>query len=286
MKPRIAWPALLLVFSLGCGGKAEKDASTQFQSFSAKDKAAGKREGEPPAKARGPAADNEPLSRKIIYTAELVVVVEDLTAAENSLREQVKEHEALVAHSAVEGSAGSPRVGRWTVRVPVAKMDPFIQAVLKLGVPEQNTTDSEDVTDRYYDLEASVKNYKAEEEALRKLLEKAAGKIEDVIAVRKELAQLREKIEHLEGQLRRLQNLTALTTVQVTLREIKDYVPPQAPTFGAKIDRTFSASLDAIVAFGKGVVLAAVAAAPWVPLALVVLVPLWVLVRRGRVRPA
>jgi hypothetical protein len=223
----------------------------------------------------------EPAKRKIIYNANLQLVVKDLDEAEKGLRALIGKHKALIANSALTGSAGTPRSGHWKIRVPADAMDDFIQQVLVLGIPEKNTTDSDDVTERYDDLEASIKNYKSEEEALRKLVEKAV-KMEDVIAFRRELNQLREKIAHLEGQFRRLSTLTALATVDVTLREEKDYQPPAAPGFGNTVSKVFTGSINALVGLGKGVVVAAVAVAPWLPLCLLVVVPVWMVVRRSR----
>ncbi len=276
--------SLGLVVSLGCGGEAKKTFSTG----EAKPSTKGELAADAPAVKQARGGENDKAApekrqfaeRKIIYTAHLSVIVDDLTTAEEALLGFVKRHDGLVASSAITGTAGTPRSGRWRVRIPPGRLQEFVRAVVGLGVPENNTLDSEDVTDQYYDLDASIKNYRAEEDALRKLMEKAGDKMENVVAVRRELAALREKIDRLEGQLRRLVNLTALTTVHITFREVKDYVPPEAPTFDNRISRTWANSVQALVEFGKGSVLFAVALGPWLPLLLVAVVPLWLLLRR------
>jgi hypothetical protein len=232
-------------------------------------------------------AQREAPTRKIIYTADLSLIVDDLSQAEEALLALIDKHKGLVAQSSITGSSGSPRQGRWRLRIPVERLEDFRRGVVKLGVPETNTINSEDVTGRYYDLEASIKTYKASEETLRKLMDKAVGKVEELLAVEKELAARREKIEQLQGELNRLTNLTALTTVNVTFHEIKNYVPPQAPTFGSRIAATFSDSVEALAGFGRGLVLVGAALAPWLPLVLVVVGLAWVIVRRrlNRLRP-
>jgi hypothetical protein len=286
---------VLAVFLAGCSGdapKARAPGPTQVsaklgdgeRAFSMEREQAGEKARADKQDVRQPdaPAQAQPAQRKIIYNANLQIVVKDLDEADKGLRAVIAKHKGLIASSALTGSAGSPRSGHWKIRVPTDAMDDFVQQVLALGIPERNTTDSDDVTDRYYDLEASIKNYKAEEEALRKLLEKAAGKMEDVIVVRRELNQLREKITHLEGQFRRLSTLTALATVDVTLREEKDYKPPTAPGFGNTVANAFTSSIDALVGLGKGTVVVAAAVAPWLPLCVLAVVPLWMLVRRSR----
>src|SRR5262249_26682945 len=138
-------------------------------------------------------------------------------------------------------------------------------AVTRLGVPEKNSIDSKDVTEEYYDLEARIKNKKVEEDRLLKHLEKSTGKLEEILAVEREISRVRGEIEQHEGRLRLLANLTALTTVTINIQEIKNYVPPQTPTFASNITSTFSGSFDLLVGLGKALVLIAVGLAPWLP---------------------
>ena len=88
----------------------------------------------------------------------------------------------------------------------------------------------------------------------------------------------------MQGRLRALANLTTLATVTITASEIKGYIPPQAPTLGTRIARTFSASLDTLREFGEAVLIACVALVPWLPLiALGVGLVVWI-ARRATVR--
>jgi hypothetical protein len=232
--------------------------------------------------AEGDAAPAQAVPRKIVYHANVEIVVDDLPNAEEALKQLLKKHNGFVAQSELSGSAGSRRTGSWRLRVPVDGFDDFMTEIVKLGVPKLNKTDSQDVTDQFYDLEARIKNRKSEEESLRKLLEQTTGKMEDILSVRRELNQVRGDIDQKEGQLRRLANLSSLTTVNVTLQEIKNYVPPQSPTFGSTVAGTFSSSIDALQSVGKGLVLFGVAIAPWLPIVIMLAVPAWMLLRRRR----
>jgi hypothetical protein len=231
-----------------------------------------------------PPAD-EKLPRKIVYTADVRVVVEDFPTAEAVLKKLVKDHHGFVAKSEVSGSAGERRSGTWKVRVPVDDFEDFVQAVAGLGVPQKNSTDSQDVTEEYYDLDTRIKNKKVEEERLRKHLDQSTGKLEEILAVEKELSRVRGEIEHQEGRLRMLANLAALTSVTVTIQEIKNYVPPQTPTFAASIVGTFSESLGLLGAVGRGLVLVAVALAPWLVVLSLFAVPVGLIIWWWRSRP-
>jgi hypothetical protein len=221
------------------------------------------------------------VERKIIYTVEATLVVEDFPRAKETLLQLIKDHQGYVAKSALSGTPGDPRSGTWTVRVPVERLDDFVNEVESLGELQRSSKDSQDVTEEYFDVEARLKNKKVEEERLLKHLEKSTGKLEDILAVEKEISRVRGEIERLQGRLQLLANLTSLTTVTVKLFERGGYVPEAAPTFGTSVGRTFATSLRLLADFGKGIVLVVVALAPWLVVAAAVGVPAWLVARRS-----
>jgi hypothetical protein len=227
------------------------------------------------------AAPAEPLPRKIIRTADIKVIVPDFAQTEQELKNLLGAHkDAYVAKAEISGSPGAPRSGQWTIRVPVAEFDSFIEALLKLGIPQRNSIDSRDVTEEFYDVQARVKNKKVEEDRLVKHLEKSTGKLDEILKVEAEISRVRGEIEQIEGRLRFLANLSELTTIHLQIQEIKDYVPPQAPTFTSNIASTFTNSYDLLVTFGKNLVLLGVASSPWLPVAAIVVIPSWYFLRK------
>jgi hypothetical protein len=278
----------LTVFTLGCGGDS-KHAPAQDERA---DGLAGERgqarllkqAAQQPAPDKEKAAQAEP-TRKIIYTAAINLIVEDYAKGEKELLALVKAEKGYVAHSDVINSPGQPRVGHWKVRIPVAGFDAFKEALRQLGELQSLTQDSEDVTDAYYDTRARVKNKEVEEEGLRKLLT-SATKIEDHLAVRRELSNLRQEIDQHQGQIQRWDKLTAMTTVDITLRDRRDYVPPESASFADTIGRTFEKSLKLLVDFGKLLILVVISLAPWLLVAALIGVPLWRVTRRWRSRQA
>lgn len=253
--------------------KAEAPASTA----QGKDAA-----GKPPAAGEQPAA----VPRKIIYTASIELVVEDFAQAERDLLQLVKAQQGFVARSDTRGNPGSQRTGTWTVRIPVEHFEAFLEAAAQLGQLERSNTDSQDVTEEYYDLEARLKNKRVEEARLLQHLEKSTGKLEEILQVEKEISRVRGEIEQLQGRVQRLTNLTTLTTITVTIQERKGYVPPTAPSFGTTVRRTFERSVLNVREFGEGFVLVAVALTPWLPVLAVGGVPLWMWRRRRARRRA
>lgn len=246
----------------------------------------------PPAKAGGEGrviagepADSiqsaKAIDRKIIYRADIELVVEDLDAVSKQLSELIKRHKAYISASQVSGQSGRQRTATWTVRVPVDGFDEFRQAILDLGIPEKNGLTSEDVTDEFFDLKKRIANAQEEEKRLLDHLKKSTKDLKDILAVEREIARVRSQIERMQGRIQLLQNLTSLTTVTITLVERKDYVPPQALSFGDKISKTFQNSVAAVANFGRGFGIFVVAITPWLPVIILISGGLWWLIRRS-----
>lgn len=270
--------ALSLSLSVGCGGE-----KATFNTVSKNLPAAARGGAEEAAPAGQPPVN--PVERKIIYTATVRVIVEDFAKAEQEVAELVKSHQGYLAQSEVTGSPGMPRSGHWKVRVPVAQFDAFREAVAHLGQLERMQTDSDDITDKYYDLEKRIDTKQKLEKRLLDL-EKSFAKPEDIFKLEQDLERVRGEVEVMQGQLQRWAKLTALTTVDVTLQERKGYVPIETPTFATSVERRFDSSVEALAGFGKWLALLAVTLAPWLPVVAVVLLPLWLALRRHKRREA
>jgi hypothetical protein len=226
--------------------------------------------------------------RKIRYTSDQRLVVEAFDKAVDDLDGAIMASQGALATSELNTSPGSPRSGIWRVRVPVDEFNKFRAAVAKIGELERNTVDSEDLTERYYDLEAHIKNRLAEREALRELLKEVGKKeIKHFLEVKRELDAISDDINRKEGQLRLWANLTDLTTCTVHLREKQPFVQTkiedkEIPTFGKRASTAWTDSLETLVHFGQWVAIAAVVATPWLPIVLVIGIGVWLAVRVSR----
>lgn len=223
-----------------------------------------------------------PLPRKVIYNANLTLVVEDASATGDRIASLVKAAGGYISETDLSGDTNSQRQSTWKVRVPVEGFDGFLAAVSKLGELQRSHVDSQDVTQEYFDLEARIKNKQLEETRLLKHLEESTGKLEDILAVERELTRVRGEIEQMQGRIRYLGNVTSLSTVSIALTEVRDYVPPVAPTFATRISRRFQESIQDLTDFGQGAVLWFVGLVPWLPLIVVGVIALLVVLRRVR----
>jgi hypothetical protein len=216
-----------------------------------------------------PVAKAPTLPRKIIFTGEVTLICEDLDKAAAGLESRAKEFGGYISNANQTGARGEMREGSWTVRIAAEKFDAFLKALPALGELQSSSRKADDVSEEFYDVAARLKNKKIEEARLIELLQKATGKLTEVLTVEKELSRVRDEIERIEGRLRFLTNQTDLSTITITLREVKNFVPEGPPTLATQVSRSFGDSLDALKAFVVGLLLLVVALVPWLlPLSL------------------
>lgn len=203
------------------------------------------------------------VQHKIIRTAELHLVVEDFSAVSTKITQLTASIQGYVANSNVSGTAGSARHGTWKIRIPVEAYDEFLNAMEQLGELQSLSTDSQDVTAEFFDLEARIHNKQQEEARLLKHLEQSTGKLDEILNVERELSRVREEVERMQGRRNLLQDLTAMTTVTLQLSEMRNFVPAVTPTLAGRVSRSFVASLDALRTAATELLLVLVVISPW-----------------------
>lgn len=228
--------------------------------------------------------EDGPHPRRIIYTANVDLVVEDFEGVPRQVTELAERFEGYVASSTLHGEPGAPRRGTWTIRVPVEDYSKLLAQARELGELRALTSNSRDVSEEYYDVEARIRNKQKTESRLVTLLEEATGNLEQVLEVEEKLDRVREEIERMQGRLRVLEDQTSLATVTVTIEQIRGYEAEEEPDFGTRVQRAFRGSLAALVNTAENVLIVVVAASPWLAVlavfALIISLIAW-LSRRG-----
>ena len=223
--------------------------------------------------AEAPAAGAKPagepaVERKIIHSATIELHVTNVETVQPEVERVVADFKGYVAKSDITGQAGRSRTATWTLKVPVADYRTAVARLVVLGQLVRNSSDSQDVTEDFFDLEARVKNFKAEEETLNKLLKDSAVRLDDILKIREQIKVVRGEIERAEGRLKYLGTMAALSTITLTAREEVPYVPETpaaAATFGEQVTTRFESSWNSLVASVKAFVLWAVEVSPFLP---------------------
>ncbi|RKN43474.1 DUF4349 domain-containing protein [Micromonospora endolithica] len=222
----LAAAGLAAVFALvGCGGSGGDDSAvTDSGGRPAVDAEAGaERAGAEPAGA-GPAGAEKPGAaaadlrvdqRSIVYTGSMRVQVRDVDQA---AREAVTL--ATAAGGFVGGderrTAGGDATAELTLRVPAAKFSVVVEDLAGLGTQQRREISTEDVTEETVDLDARITTQRARVDNARRLLSRATS-IGDLVSLENELARREADLASLEAKKRRLADLTALSTITVSL---------------------------------------------------------------------
>lgn len=163
--------------------------------------------------------DGNMIAPKIIKTGSLLLRVDDAGTALEQIQQRVAAVKGFVESSSLSDQGNGPRTAYLTIRVPVDQFDSIRGQIKGLAsVVLNESTSGQDVTSQFVDLEADLRNAKAEEASYLEILKKS-GTIEDTLEVTKQLADVRGRIERLTGQERYLSNRTDLATLTVTLTE-------------------------------------------------------------------
>jgi uncharacterized protein DUF4349 len=253
-----------LVVASGCGGGGSNwesgyDAGTVAPAFEATQ----------PGGVQTPSVESG-LPRKIVHTANISLAVEDFGPIPERVAALATQFNGYVARSNVTGSPRQPRRGTWTIRVPADRFQELLVVARELGEPRSIASDSQDVSEEYYDVQSRISNKKNTETRLLVLLKEATGNLEQVLAVEEKLDRVREEIERMEGRVRVLDDLTAMTTVNLTVDEIKDFAPKESATYGTRIHRAFGTSVNNLCQTAQDLSVAVVYLLPWLAALLVV----------------
>jgi hypothetical protein len=163
--------------------------------------------------------DGNAIEPRIIKTGELALRVEDAPASIEHIRGIVTGVNGFVESSSISDTGSGPRTAWITVRIPVDRFEAALKDIKAVATLVLNESiHGQDVTSEFVDLEADIRNAKAEEASYLEIL-KRSGDISDVLAVTQRLAEVRGRIERLEGRKRYLENRTDLATLNITVTE-------------------------------------------------------------------
>ena len=155
----------------------------------------------------------------LIRTGAASLEVEKLDPAIIRVRQLAAQLGGYVANSMISGGRDQIRSATLELKIPAQRYDQAVSGLGGIGKVESVNTNVEDVGEEYVDVTARVTNAKRLEERLVALLATRTGRLEDVLAVERELARVREEIERYEGRLRFLRTRAAVSTLSVTVHE-------------------------------------------------------------------
>lgn len=155
----------------------------------------------------------------LIRTGTASVEVRDVPDAIVAVRQLAGALGGYVANTSVQSGRDQVRSATLELKIPAQQFDRAVNGLEPLGRVEFVNVDAQDVGEEFVDVTARVANARRLEQRLIALLETRTGRLEDVLAVERELARVREEIERFEGRLRYLSTRVSVSTLTVTVHE-------------------------------------------------------------------
>ncbi|ERT09746.1 hypothetical protein M595_0352 [Lyngbya aestuarii BL J] len=262
-KIRFLW-AFLSIFALTSCASAPSSFSEEMTSSPQLEQAVPQSvAGSPPS-----SPDSIPQQKpQLIKRAELTLVVQSLDETLSSVTVLVQRQQGDILRFAdyQPQNNSSRHTANLELRVPQAKLESTLDALIQLGTVENRLITTEDVSNQLVDTQARLRNLRKSEEMILKIMERS-GSVGEVLQVANELSNIRESIERLDAQLRNLQNQVAYSTITLNLEVAVSASSPSQSNFGLQVGETWGKATHAVteLTFGLfGVVVWLLAFSPY-----------------------
>lgn len=160
------------------------------------------------------------------------------------------------------------------VRIPSADLDPTVEAITALGVVQEISVNTMDVSVQKVDLDARITVLEAAILRLGALLDTAASTA-DVISVETALTERQAELDSLQSQRDFLGDQTVFATLSISVITPADATPADPDGFLDGVERGWLS----VLAFFAGVVVWAGVLVPWIGLGALAIAAIW-LIRR------
>ena len=240
-----------------------------------------------------PGGSDAPSQRpgKIIYSSNVQVETTDFEGTLAKLDKMVADFGGWVESSSVSGSnyadrsrgSVSRRSASFTLRIPSERFQELMSSLSDLGNVPYSHIYSENVTAQYYDVQARLTAYTAQEQRLLEMMELAES-VEDVIILEDRLTEVRYRIESLQSSLNNWDRQVSFSSVYLDISEVQEYSPePQVqPSYGERLSRALKSGWKDFTDFCQDLLLLIAESLPGLILFAAVITAVVLAVRRRR----
>ncbi len=295
---------VLLSLSISCGRKAPRSDNAEMMpyEYGMEEKAGGNtpsmsdvaRTAAPPPATPSPQSDFSiressldwlavPVAAQseamLVYMADLQVKVEDATLAAEDIEAITSKYGGY--RTAVNQSGKDDKlVIHIQVKVPSSKLWTLLKEVKALGKVESENVTGEDVGEEYFDLKARKEALDLSLDRLKELL-KQSGKLADLLTIEQEVRRIEEQRNQVVGRMKKLENLSSYSTVDVTLmlEPQPDIVEEQK--FHWLTKTTFQSAWLSFLAVARGLFHLAIWLVAFSPLLIACLIVVWAVRRKN-----
>lgn len=167
--------------------------------------------------ASAPQPGSSPL--KLIRTGQMSIEVPEFEKAAKGLGKMVEGLGGYIADTQVRQNPSGAHSGSVSLRVPAASYESAGSRIRTLGRVMSESSNVQDVTKAYSDLETRLRVKREALNRIRELLRAKAGNLKEVLEAEKELSRITEEIEQAEGERRFFDHQVSLSTILVEMSE-------------------------------------------------------------------
>ena len=198
---------------------------------------------------------------KIIRTGSVTLEVVDVAAAVESFQGLVAAQGGYLSSSTIQ-AAGSRHTGTVVLRIPQARFETTLSGVKSAGTVQYVSTQGEDVTEEYVDLQAQKKSYQVQLAQYYVLMKKAVN-IADILAIQQQIDRVQTELDRLEGRLKYLDSRIELSTITISLQEPEPVHTEPGHNFVSAINR----GIEGLFGLIDAIIITVITSLPFIVLA-------------------
>jgi uncharacterized protein DUF4349 len=226
------------------------------------------------------ASEPDPSGPMIIQTLSLKFIAPALNDAQNKIDDIIRRFHGYIDMLTMRSDIGLAHSLSATVRIPADQLSYAVTELKTVGSLTEESQTTQDTTAGYTDLVARLSNARKTEQRLLTLLTERAGKLGEIVEVEKQIGEVRERIERMEGQQPRIENQVKFASIKLEFTE-----QSQALTAGTQLRTAFNEGYRAAAANIVLLALATLRYGPTVVIDFLLLFPLIIVFyRRVRVK--
>jgi hypothetical protein len=237
-----------IVFAAGCMGLPVNDSTGRSQDLS-KTMYSGNSPSEsasaPPQSGSGSSGSDT----KIINTAFITIEVKDVTSGVDALKTIALQKGGYLSSTNIQKSYNNRLSGTVIIRIPAIEFENTLAEVKSIGSVKIVSTQGQDVTEEYVDLQAQKTSYQNQLVQYNEIMKKAV-KVEDVVTIQQQIDRVQTELNRLEGRMRYLNSQIDLSTITIQLQEPEPVGGESGHTFISTINEGiagFFGMIDAII---------------------------------------
>ncbi|MGE4284686.1 MAG: DUF4349 domain-containing protein [Clostridia bacterium] len=200
--------------------------------------------------------------RKVIFNSFMVLEVEDFDTKFKMINSIVQNsgigylQSSNIRSTKISSDPEKYRKeGSIVLRVAQNKFENVLTEVRSMGTVLDDRTNSEEITDQYYDAKYRTQMYEAEREKVMEYLKKA-NDLNTMLQLEKRITEITYEIERLKGSLRKWDNLVEFSTITIELHEkVPENLRIKSNGYGERLlDALMDSFEDTIRALGNLVI--------------------------------